>query len=93
MAALPNLSLENIETRVYTSNVRHEMEEKISELESKNQELQNALTKQQAQIMDNKAALENKSYEDILEKYRKFWKKWRTKKRSIKKEEKMLSAT
>ena len=33
MVAIPDLSLENIETKVYTSEVRREMENKISELE------------------------------------------------------------
>ena len=39
MSALPDLSLENIETKVYTSDVRREMEAKINELEAKNKEL------------------------------------------------------
>ena len=33
MAAIPDLSLENVETKVYTSDVRREMENKIQELE------------------------------------------------------------
>lgn len=70
MAAIPDLSLENTETKVYTSDVRREMEEKINELENKNEELQNTLTKQQSQIMERIAALENKSDDDILDKYR-----------------------
>ena len=44
LAAIPDLSLENTETKVYTSDVRREMEEKISvlekELESKTNEVQ-----------------------------------------------------
>ena len=39
LLALPDLSLENIETKVYTSDVRREMEAKINELEAKNKEL------------------------------------------------------
>ena len=33
MAALPDLSLENTETKVYTSEVRREMENKINSLQ------------------------------------------------------------
>ena len=40
LLALPDLSLENIETKVYTSEVRREMEAKINELEAKNQQLE-----------------------------------------------------
>ena len=40
LLALPDLSLENIETKVYTSEVRREMESKIHELEAKNQKLE-----------------------------------------------------
>lgn len=39
LLALPDLSLENIETKVYTSDVRREMENKISKLEAENEEL------------------------------------------------------
>ena len=45
LAAIPDLSLENVETKVYTSEVRREMEEKITRLENKNEELLNELSK------------------------------------------------
>lgn len=39
LLALPDLSLENVETKVYTSDIRREMEAKIKELETQNKEL------------------------------------------------------
>lgn len=39
MAAIPDLSLENTEVKVYTSEVRKQMEEKISNLEKENEKL------------------------------------------------------
>ena len=39
LSALPDLSLENIETKVYTSEVRREMEAKIDSLEKENEAL------------------------------------------------------
>ena len=39
MVAIPDLSLENTDVKVYTSDVRREMEEKISNLESQNETL------------------------------------------------------
>lgn len=39
LSALPDLSLENVETKVYTSEVRREMEAKINALEKENQDL------------------------------------------------------
>jgi hypothetical protein len=39
MAAIPDLSLENTETKVYTSDVRREMESKIESLEKENEAL------------------------------------------------------
>ena len=44
MAAIPDLSLENTETKVYTSEIRREMEAKIKELESKNQKMESELS-------------------------------------------------
>ncbi|MCI6994776.1 MAG: hypothetical protein MR875_07995 [Methanobrevibacter sp.] len=43
LAALPDLSLENTETKVYTSEVRREMEAKINDLEKENVELKQEL--------------------------------------------------
>lgn len=43
LSALPDLSLSNMETKVYTSDIRREMESKINDLESKNQELESKL--------------------------------------------------
>lgn len=40
LLALPDLSLENIETKVYTSEVRREMEAQINDLKNKNKELE-----------------------------------------------------
>ena len=39
MAVIPDLSLENTETKTYTSEIRREMENKISKLEQENKEL------------------------------------------------------
>ena len=39
MAAIPDLSLENTDVKVYTSDVRREMENKINKLEAENEEL------------------------------------------------------
>ena len=39
MAVIPDLSLENTETKTYTSEIRREMEDKISKLEQENEEL------------------------------------------------------
>ena len=44
MYALPDLSLENTETKTYTSEVRREMEAKISELEAKNKQLESEVS-------------------------------------------------
>ena len=44
MAAIPDLSLDNTETKVYTSEIRREMEAKIKELESKNQKMESELS-------------------------------------------------
>ncbi len=43
LAALPDLSLENVEAKVYTSEIRKEMEIKLNELENKNKELESKL--------------------------------------------------
>ena len=43
IAAIPDLSLENTETKVYTSEIRREMENKIKELENKNKQMQSEL--------------------------------------------------
>ena len=43
LAAIPDLSLENTETKVYTSEVRREMEAKINALEKENVELKQEL--------------------------------------------------
>lgn len=40
LVALPDLSVDNLETRVYTSEIRKEMESKMKELEAKNKELE-----------------------------------------------------
>lgn len=45
MAAIPDLSLEHTDVKVYTSDVRREMEEKISNLESQNETLKSELGK------------------------------------------------
>ena len=39
LVALPDLSVDNLETKVYTSEIRKEMENKISKLEAENEEL------------------------------------------------------
>ena len=39
MEAIPDLSLEHTEVKVYTSDVRREMESKIRDLEKENEEL------------------------------------------------------
>lgn len=44
MVAIPDLSLENIETKTYTSEIRHEMENKIAELEAKNKQLESEVS-------------------------------------------------
>lgn len=43
ISALPDLSLENVEAKVYTSEIRREMESKIEELESKNKQMEDEL--------------------------------------------------
>ncbi len=43
MAAIEDLSLENAEAKVYTSEIRKEMEAKINALEDKNKELESKL--------------------------------------------------
>lgn len=45
MSALDDFSLEKTEVKVYTSEVRKEMESKIADLETKNRELESKLTK------------------------------------------------
>ena len=42
-AAYPDLSLDNVETRVYTSDVRKEMEDKINNLQNQNEDLNSKL--------------------------------------------------
>ena len=44
LVALPDLSLENTETKVYTSEIRREMESKINELEEKNRRLESEVS-------------------------------------------------
>lgn len=44
MAAIPDLSLENTETKIYTSEVRKEMEAKLRELEEKNKKLESEVS-------------------------------------------------
>lgn len=44
LAALPDLSLEHTETRVYTSEIRKEMDSKMKELENKNKALESELS-------------------------------------------------
>ena len=66
MAAIPDLSLENVETKVYTSDVRREMENKIQELE------------REVQVKDDKVELlfkefaelkKNITWEDVKKEY------------------------
>lgn len=66
MAAIPDLSLENTETKVYTSEVRREMENRIRELE------------QEVQVKDDKVELlfkefaelkKNITWEDVKKEY------------------------
>lgn len=58
MAAIPDLSLENTDVKVYTSDVRREMEEKIANLESQNETLKSELGKMD-DILDRLSKLEN----------------------------------
>lgn len=44
LAAIDDLSLENTETKVYTSEIRKEMESKIRELEDKNKQMEDELS-------------------------------------------------
>lgn len=53
MAAIEDLSLENAEAKVYTSEIRREMESKIDELEEKNKRLESELS----EIIDIKERL------------------------------------
>ena len=59
MVAIPDLSLENTDVKVYTSDVRREMEEKISNLESQNETLKSELGKMD-DIMKRLSKLEGK---------------------------------
>ena len=59
MAALPDLSLENVEAKVYTSEIRREMESKMEALQRENealkQENKNAVNALWDEINDMKA--------------------------------------
>lgn len=60
MAAIPDLSLEHADVKVYTSDIRREMEEKISNLESQNETLKSELGKMD-EIMERLSKLEGKN--------------------------------
>lgn len=60
MSAIEDLSLENTEVKIYTSEIRREMEEKINSLENMNAGLQSEIDKMD-EIMARLEKLENKS--------------------------------
>lgn len=60
LSALEDLSLEKTEVKVYTSEVRREMEEKISNLENQNETLKYELGKMD-DIMERLSKLESKN--------------------------------
>lgn len=71
MAAIPDLSLENTETKVYTSDVRREMESKLTELENKNKLLESEnenLKEQHIQTNDRLDNLERLILGDVSDK-------------------------
>ena len=59
LSALEDLSLENVEAKVYTSEVRKEMEAKIKELEDKNKELTEQYSEKEAKVNDMEERLSN----------------------------------
>ena len=67
MAALPDLSLENVEAKVYTSEIRREMESKMEALQRENealkQENKNAVNALWDEINDMKAR--NEAWEEF----------------------------
>lgn len=66
LLALPDLSLENIETKVYTSEVRREMEAKIQELERRNEALESEVSEIDS-IKERLSALERPSWDEFVE--------------------------
>lgn len=69
LLALPDLSLENIETKTYTLKVRQEMEDKIKKLEEKNKKLESEVSEIDS-IKDRLKALEkSKPSWDEIKKY------------------------
>ena len=66
MLALPDLSLENVETKTYTSEVRREMEAKIQELERRNEILESEVSEIDS-IKERLNALERPSWDEFVE--------------------------
>ena len=66
LLALPDLSLENVETKTYTSEVRREMEAKIQELERKNELLESEVSEIDS-IKERLNALERPSWDEFVE--------------------------
>ena len=66
LLALPDLSLENVETKTYTSEVRREMEAKIQELERKNELLESEVSEIDS-IKERLNALERPSWNEFVE--------------------------
>ena len=66
LLALPDLSLENVETKTYTSEVRREMEAKIQELERRNEILESEVSEIDS-IKERLNALERPSWDEFVE--------------------------
>ena len=64
LLALPELSLENIETKVYTSDIRREMESKIGDLEDKNLMLMDENRVLEKQYLETKERIDH--IEEVL---------------------------
>lgn len=59
MQAIPDLSLENTETKVYTSEIRREMEAKIQTLEKENEDLKQKYDEKEGQFDNMEERLSN----------------------------------